>query len=74
MNSKLYTTGGAAEAVGITRVTLQAWIKKRKIRAPRHRIRHGVAMRLWTESDVSRLRQVKDKIYLKEMGRPKKKA
>jgi excisionase family DNA binding protein len=73
VSSKTYTTGEAAEAVDITRQTLQAWISKGKLEAPKTQLRDGRAVRLWTESDVAQLRKVKHEIYLKEMGRPPKK-
>ncbi len=73
MSTKAYTTGEAADAVGITRATLQAWIKKAKIKAPKPRLRNGRGVRLWTQADVARLQQAKERIYMKEMGRPKKK-
>ena len=72
MSGKVYTTGEAANAVGITRATLQTWIKARKITAPKTRLRRGVGVRLWTESDIARLRAAKKRIYLKGRGRPKK--
>jgi len=72
MAPKTCTTGQAAKAVGITRVTLQAWIAKRKLKPPNTEVVNGHAVRLWTEIDVSRLRQVKREIYRKEMGRPPK--
>jgi len=70
---KTCTTQQAAKAVGITRATLQAWISKGKLKAPRTRLVDGHAVRLWTDSDIARLRVVKGRIYRKEMGRPKKK-
>jgi len=72
VSPKTYTTGQAADAVKITRQTLQAWIAKRKLEAPETQLRHGRAVRLWTESDLARLRKVKSEIYRKEMGRPSK--
>jgi excisionase family DNA binding protein len=72
LSRNFHNTQQAAEAVGITRATLQAWIAKRKIKAPRTQLRDGHAVRLWTDSDVARLRQVKKQIYRKEMGRPPK--
>ena len=72
MSPKTYTTQQAADAVKITRQTLQAWIAKGKLIAPETQLRNGRAVRLWTESDVARLRKVKSEIYLKEMGRPSK--
>lgn len=62
----------AAAAVGITRQTLQAWISKGQISAPKMQIRGKTAVRLWTARDVARLKQVKAKIYLRERGRPKR--
>lgn len=70
MSLKLHTTSEAAAAVGITRATLQDWIKKVKVRAPQTQIRNGHAVRLWTDSDIARLRAVKKEIYNK-VGRPK---
>jgi excisionase family DNA binding protein len=72
VSPKTYTTQEAADAVDITRQTLQAWISKGKLKAPKTQLRDGRAVRLWTESDVARLRKVKKEIYLKEMGRPPK--
>jgi excisionase family DNA binding protein len=72
VSPKTYTTQQAADAVKITRQTLQAWIAKRKLTAPETQLRDGRAVRLWTESDVARLRKVKSELYRKEMGRPTK--
>jgi len=69
---QLYSTGDAAKAVGITRATLQAWIANRKITAPEAQDLGKVRVRLWSESDVARLRRQKEKIYKKELGRPSK--
>ena len=71
MNAKHLTTKEAAKVVGITRVTLQGWIKRGKFRAPKTQLRNGHAVRLWTESDVVRLQALKKKIYNKVGGRPK---
>jgi len=69
VSPKLYTTGQAAREAGITRVTLHEWIRKGVVRAPRLQIRNGRAVRLWTASDVAKLKTVEV-----PMGRPKKKA
>jgi len=74
VNTKTCTTREAAKAVGITRATLQAWIAKGKLKAPRTQLLDGRAMRLWKQSDIAALRRVKAKVYMKEMGRPRKKA
>jgi excisionase family DNA binding protein len=73
MIRKLCTTEEAAEAVGISRATLQAWIKDRKITPPKPTLDGAVAKRLWSESDLARLQKTKDKIYWKGRGRPRKK-
>jgi excisionase family DNA binding protein len=72
VSPKIYTTQQAADVVKITRQTLQAWIAKGKLKAPETQLRDGRAVRLWTETDIARLRKVKGEIYLKEMGRPSK--
>jgi excisionase family DNA binding protein len=72
MSPKAYTTGEAAKEVGITRATLQAWIRRGKITAPKPTFRGAVGVRLWTELAITRLRRQKEKIYKKELGRPPK--
>lgn len=73
MSGETYTNAQAAEAVGISRQTLHSWIKARKVKVPRMRIRAGHAMRLWNEEDLARLRKVKSKIYgTGRTGRPRK--
>lgn len=63
MSPKTYTTKEAADAVGITRATLQDWIKKKKFAAPKLQRLGNVGARLWTESDVTRLKAKKSEIY-----------
>jgi excisionase family DNA binding protein len=70
MSPKTYTTTEAAKAVGITRATLQDWIKKRKFAAPKLGRVGNISVRLWTASDVARLKTVKKEIYQEK--RPKK--
>ncbi len=73
MSLKLYTTKEAAEAVGITRVTLQRWIARRAVKAPKPQLRNGLGVRLWTEADVARLRREAKEAYGKGQGRRPKK-
>lgn len=74
MSPRTLTSKEAAAVVGITRQTLHSWISRRKLTAPPMVIRNGRAARLWTDSDVARLRRVKDQIYKKgKTGRPRKK-
>jgi predicted DNA-binding transcriptional regulator AlpA len=63
MSPKTYTTQEAADAAGITRATLQDWIKKRKFAAPKLQRLGNVGVRLWTASDVARLKKTKSEIY-----------
>jgi DNA-binding transcriptional MerR regulator len=63
MSSKSYSTGEAAAKARITRVTLQDWIKKGKIEAPKVTKVGNVSVRLWTASDIERLKAVKQRIY-----------
>jgi predicted DNA-binding transcriptional regulator AlpA len=70
MSPKACTTGEAAAAVGITRATLQDWIKKRKFAAPKLQRLGNNSVRLWTATDVARLKAVKKEIYQEK--RPKK--
>ena len=69
MSPKTCTTQEAADAVGITRATLQDWIKK-KVAAPKLQRLGKVGVRLWTSSDVARLKAVKKEIYQEK--RPRK--
>ena len=72
MNSKDYSTREAAKAVGISRATLQAWIANGKIKPPQSRTLGNVMVRIWTKSDLARLRKSKERIYWKGQGRPRK--
>ena len=73
MSPKTYTTEQAAAEVGISRATLQAWIKASKITPPKPILKGAMAKRLWTESDLAQLRRAKEKLYWKGQGRPRKK-
>jgi DNA-binding transcriptional MerR regulator len=72
MNAKTCTTKQAAAKAGITRATLQAWIKDKKIKPPKPTLEGAKAKRLWTVSDLAHLRDVKKRIYRKGEGRPRK--
>jgi excisionase family DNA binding protein len=63
MNSKTYATAEAASKVGITRATLQDWIRKGKFKAPKLSQVGNISVRLWTDSDIARLKAVKKEIY-----------
>lgn len=72
MSPKPCTTREAAAAVGITRATVQAWIAKRKIRAPKPIVFGNVTVRMWSPEDVKDLRLAKEKLYRKGRGRKPK--
>jgi excisionase family DNA binding protein len=72
MSPKLYTTKEAAAAVGITRATVQAWIAAKKFRAPKVTVIGYVTARMWTKSDIAKLRLAKQKLYLRGRGRKPK--
>jgi excisionase family DNA binding protein len=73
MSPQTYTTKEIAGKVGITRATLQAWIRAKKITPPRPTLDGARSKRLWTESDLARLREAKKRLYWKGQGRPHKK-
>jgi excisionase family DNA binding protein len=72
MASPLFTTKEAAAKIGITRATLQAWIRANKITPPKPTLDGARSKRLWTESDLTRLRKSKERLYWKGQGRPRK--
>jgi len=70
MGSKSYTTAEAADIIGVTRATLQAWIMKGLVKPTAIQVRFGKSpARLWTDSDIARLRRTQEGI---KVGRPKK--
>jgi len=73
MRQETYSTKEAAVKVGITRATLQAWIKDKKIIPPKPTLEGARAKRIWTESDLAGLRETKKRIYWKGQGRPRTK-
>jgi len=73
MGSEPYTTEQAAEQVGISRQTLQAWIRAKKIKPPKPTLDGARSKRLWTKADLVRLQKAKEEIYWTGQGRPRKK-
>ena len=66
------TTKEAARKAGITRACLQNWIRDGKIVPPPPTLFGAVGVRLWTASDVSRLKKIRQEIYGKGRGRKPK--
>jgi predicted site-specific integrase-resolvase len=61
----------AAAKVGISRATLHAWMAAGKVRAPKTGTFGFGRVRRWTVWHIAELRRVKERIYRKQMGRPK---
>jgi len=59
MSSTFRTTEEAAKEIGISRATLQAWIKKGKIQPPPPTLKGAVAKRLWARTDIEKARKFK---------------
>lgn len=59
MSLKTYTTVEVAKMTKIPRATLQFWIAGRKLSAPKVRLVKGRAVRLWSEAQVEKARQLK---------------
>jgi predicted site-specific integrase-resolvase len=71
MSAKL-KTHEAATAAGIHLNTLNRWIAKGKVRAPKVVLVGSVGMRLWSERDIARIRKVQAATYRKGRGRKPK--
>jgi excisionase family DNA binding protein len=56
---KTYSTGEAAERIGVSRQTLQFWIDSESIKAPALVKVGRVTVRLWTAEDIRKARQFK---------------
>lgn len=64
-----YTTSEAAKIVGIHLATLQRWIARGKVKAPKPTLIGAVGYRLWSQDDIAELRELKKAIYCKGRGR-----
>jgi excisionase family DNA binding protein len=70
VDAKTYTTAEAAANIGVSRQTLYSWIDGGKINAPKPIKLGQRSMRLWTKTDIKRVRKFKGK--LKRGPKPKK--
>jgi predicted site-specific integrase-resolvase len=71
MSPKSYTTTEAAKVVGVSRATIQAWVKDGVVKPPNIQSRPGrPPVRLWSSLDVNRLKSVKKEMQ-NRIGRPK---
>jgi hypothetical protein len=70
-NKRLYTTRQVSEMAGITRATLQEWVRTKQVEAP-HLPVPGIGARLWTDDDVRRVKHYKELTYKKGRGEAKR--
>jgi predicted site-specific integrase-resolvase len=69
---KTYSTAQVAKMLGVHKVTLQNWLLDGKAREPR-KVRVGnIDFRIWTDTDVKRLKRYKQQNYRKGRGRKPK--
>jgi excisionase family DNA binding protein len=61
MAVKTYSTGEVAKLIGVSRQTVQAWIAKRAVAAPKPGKVGRVTVRLWNGADIKKLRKFKEK-------------
>jgi predicted DNA-binding transcriptional regulator AlpA len=54
---KSISTRGAAARLGLSLISLQRYIAAKKITAPKPQRIGGVRVRLWTDSDIKRVRK-----------------
>jgi DNA-binding transcriptional MerR regulator len=66
-----YSTPEAARKCGVHHITLQRWVSAGKVKAPRKTRVGGVVVRLWTDSDLEKVRKFKAAHYRKGRGRKK---
>jgi excisionase family DNA binding protein len=59
MIPRFYTTDQAAKEIGISRQTLQSWIKNKQIISPKPTLEGAKGKRLWTKADIERGRKFK---------------
>jgi len=69
---KTFSTKQVATAVGISRVTLQRWLLSGKLIEPKRLEVGGIDVRIWSASDIERVRRYKEANYRKGRGRKKK--
>ena len=74
MAEKLFTTGEAAKAAGISRQVIHLWIRRKKIAQPPLRLIGEKAARGWTKTDIARMRELKESSRPGPKGPRRKKA
>jgi len=66
------STAQVAKAVAVHSITLEKWLKQRKIAQPKKLLVGSRTVRLWTKADVERIRKYKAANYRKGRGRKPK--
>jgi predicted DNA-binding transcriptional regulator AlpA len=69
---KQFSTPEVAKMAGINTVTLERWLASGKVESPRRLRVGGRVVRIWTASDVERVRKHKQQNYRKGRGRKPK--
>lgn len=60
---KTYSISEAARILGLNRATLHRWIRDKVIPSPSTKIISGIRCRLWTETEITKLKQHKAANY-----------
>ncbi len=66
------STVEVARMIGIHKQTLLDWLYAGKVREPKRQTVGGQVVRIWTQSDIERVRRYKEQNYRKGRGRKKK--
>lgn len=69
---KTFSTGQVAEMIGVHKLTMIRWLLAGRVKEPRRVKQGGVELRIWTDRDVERVREYKQKNYRKGRGRKPK--
>jgi hypothetical protein len=67
-----YSTPEAARKCGIHHITLQRWVSEMRFKAPKLQRIGSIAVRLWTDRDIERVKKYKAAQYCKGRGRKPK--
>lgn len=67
-----YTTAQVAKLAGVSKITLLRWLYAGKVKEPKRQQLAGPAWRIWTDADVTRVKQYKAAHYRKGRGRKPK--
>jgi predicted site-specific integrase-resolvase len=61
-----------ARVIGVHKQTLLDWLYAGKVREPKRQTVGGQVVRIWSQSDIERVREYKRQNYCKGRGRKKK--